>query len=201
MNTCIQTMMEEHELIVRVLASLQAMAAGLDAGKDIPRQDIANFATFFREFADRCHHGKEEDRLFVKMVEAGFPREYGPIGVMLSEHDAGRAEVRGLAEVGSGSGPLKAEEKAQAIACSRQFVPLLYAHIQKENNVLYPMAQQALPPGELAALDEACAAFDREVLGPEEVARLKQLAATLTQKYPARVEDVAAHSACCGVCG
>jgi hemerythrin-like domain-containing protein len=199
MNKCIETMMEEHELIVHVLASLQAMAEKLEAGGEIARQDVADFGTFFRQFADKCHHGKEEDRLFCAMVEAGFPREHGPIGVMLYEHEAGRAEVRGLVEIGAGAGQLGAAEKAKANGYAREFVPLLYAHIQKENNILYPMAQQSLPPARLAELDRSCEAFDREVLGPAEVARLKKLAADLISKYPSDPNVLAVHGGC-GAC-
>jgi len=86
--------MEEHELIVQVLASLQMLAETLNEGGPVSRPELADFGRFFAEFADRCHHGKEEDRLFRAMVASGFPPESGPIGVMLSEHEAGRQEVR-----------------------------------------------------------------------------------------------------------
>ncbi len=198
MNKCIETMMEEHELIVRVLAALQVMAEKLEAGEEVPRQDVAGFGTFFRQFADKCHHGKEEDRLFVKMVESGFPRESGPIGVMVYEHDEGRAEVRSLVGVGGGSGPLTPAEKARVMAVAARFVPLLYGHIQKENNILYPMAQQAITPEDMAALDKSCAEFDREVLGKDEVQKLKQLAAELTERYPACADRLAVHGGCAG---
>src|SRR5208337_5549335 len=106
----------------------------------------------------------------VKMVDAGFPRHTGPIAVMLAEHDAGRQEVRGLLAIGTGSGPLRAVERAKTIENARQFVPLLYVHIQKENNILYPMAQDGIAADELAALDESCAAFDHATLGEAEIA-------------------------------
>ena len=76
--------------MLEYLASLQAMAEKLATGGLVARRDVADFGRFFRDFADKCHHGKEEDRLFVKMVEAGFLQNSGPIAVMLSEHDAGR---------------------------------------------------------------------------------------------------------------
>ena len=198
MTKCIETMMEEHELIVQVLASLQVLAETLQAGATARRQDVADFARFFRDFADKCHHGKEEDRLFRAMVASGFPRESGPIGVMLSEHDAGREQVRVLREVGDGSGPLSATETARIIDSAAEFVPLLYAHIQKENNILYPMAQQAIPPRELARLDQSCERFDQEVFGPDEVLGLKALAADLVRRYPAQSADLAVHSSCGG---
>ncbi len=39
-------------------------------------------------FADRCHHGKEENLLFKTMVDRGFPREAGAIAVMLLERNS-----------------------------------------------------------------------------------------------------------------
>ncbi|HVM50152.1 MAG TPA: hemerythrin domain-containing protein [Candidatus Acidoferrum sp.] len=199
MTKCIETMMEEHELIVQVLASLQAMARQLETGAQVPRQDVADFAQFFRQFADKCHHGKEEDQLFRTMVEFGFPQQSGPIAVMLSEHDAGRDEVRSLVEIGAGSGPMGPPERARILGAASQFVPLLFSHIQKENNILYPMAQQAIPPSALQELDRSCAAFDREVLGQAEVRRLKTLAADLVSRYPASPRELAGYSVC-GAC-
>jgi len=192
-------MMEEHELIVEVLASLKAMAQTLASGGSVPRQDLADFGRFFRDFADRCHHGKEEDRLFVKMIEAGFPKESGPVGVMLAEHDEGRHEVRGLIQLDLGSGPLSEAERARALEHATRFVPLLYAHIQKENNILYPMAQNTIAPQELERLDESCEAFDEEIQSQLDVAALKALAADLKHRYPADPAGLAIYGGC-GVC-
>ena len=199
MNKCVELMVQEHEVILGVLASLQAMAEKLRTGGVVARQDVADFGRFFRDFADKCHHGKEEDRLFVKMVQAGFAQDSGPIAVMLSEHEAGRQEVRGLLAIGAGSGPLSENERASVIEYVSQFVPLLYAHIQKENNVLYPMAQNTISPEEFAQLDQSCDAFDREIQGQIDVAELKALAASLARRYPADPAELALHGGC-GVC-
>jgi hemerythrin-like domain-containing protein len=192
-------MMQEHELIVEVLASLHAMAEQLSAGASVPRQDVADFGRFFRDFADKCHHGKEEDRLFVKMVEAGFSQESGPVAVMLAEHDAGRQEVRGLLDIGSRYGPLTDQEQASVIGYASQFVPLLYAHIQKENNILYPMAQNTISPEEFELLDRSCDAFDEEIRVTLNVAELRELATSLAQRYPADPASLAVYGGC-GAC-
>jgi hemerythrin-like domain-containing protein len=184
MNNCIENMMEEHRLIVRVLASLQALAKELELGVEVPREDVARFGRFFRDFADKCHHGKEEDRLFARMAEHGFPREHGPVGVMLAEHTAGREHVRALIAAG-GTGLLSGADAQEVAAHAREFVPLLFFHIHKENNILYPMAQQALPPEVMEALDHDCAVFDRDVMPPEEAAQLRTLAEDLIRAYPA----------------
>ena len=199
MNKCVESMVQEHEVIVGVLASVQAMADKLSAGEKVDRQDVADFGRFFRDFADKCHHGKEEDRLFVKMVEVGFPQDSGPIAVMLSEHNEGRQEVRGLLEIGAGAGPLTEAEKSRAIQYAIQFVPLLYAHIQKENNILYPMAQRAIPPEDFERLDQSCEAFDQEIGRQLDVGALKMLAADLARRYPADPAELAVYGSC-GAC-
>ncbi len=192
-------MMREHDLIVQVLASLQDWTEQHRAGGVPIRQDLADFGRFFRDFADKCHHGKEEDRLFVKMVESGFPQDAGPIAVMLAEHDEGRAEVRGLLKIGAGTGPVTEAEKASAVEYASRLVPLLYAHIQKENNILYPMAQQAIRADEFARLDQDCEAFDRHVSETLDVGGLKDLATDLRRRFPADPARLAQHGGC-GAC-
>ncbi|MCX6904014.1 MAG: hemerythrin domain-containing protein [Verrucomicrobia bacterium] len=201
MNKTIETMMSEHRLIVRVLAALDALANQLEQNAPVPREDVARFSTFFREFADKLHHGKEEDRLFVKMNECGFPREYGPVGVMLAEHTAGRAHVRVLADIADKSGPLSAGEREQLREHARAYVPLLLGHIQKEDNILYPMAQQAIPPLEFTKLDADCEAFEQQVMPPGDKQRLEDLAVELIGAYPPDPARMAAAMSCTGCPG
>ncbi|MCX7887840.1 MAG: hemerythrin domain-containing protein, partial [Verrucomicrobiae bacterium] len=92
-----EILMAEHRVIEQVLNVLEAMAERAANG-DLNRQEARDAVAFFRGFADRCHHGKEEAQLFPAMEAKGIPREGGPIGVMLCEHEQGRAAVRGMAE-------------------------------------------------------------------------------------------------------
>jgi hemerythrin-like domain-containing protein len=93
----IENLMDEHRLIEKVLDSLAAFTDQLESGTQDARGRIARYAFFFREFADRCHHGKEEDRLFLRMADYGFSPDWGPLKVMLQDHEVGRARVRELA--------------------------------------------------------------------------------------------------------
>jgi hemerythrin-like domain-containing protein len=201
MNKSIETMMSEHRLIEQVLGALDTLVSDLQAGKLIARYDVGRFASFFRDFADKLHHGKEEDRLFQQMNQCGFPREYGPVAVMLSEHDAGRAHVRALAEIGAGTGPLGEAERDAIIEHGRAYVPLLLAHIQKEDNVLYPMAQQAISPAVFAKLDAECEAFERSLAQSTNIEALKTLATELIQTFPPDAGRLAAAQLCMGCAG
>jgi hemerythrin-like domain-containing protein len=75
----IEILMGEHRLIEQVLGSLETYVVGIEQGEAPERQTLADYAAFFRGFADACHHGKEEDLLFQRMIERGFPREAGPL--------------------------------------------------------------------------------------------------------------------------
>ena len=194
MTPAIETLTNEHRVIERVLGSLESFA--LEGGLVRPdaRALVADYGRFFREFADRIHHAKEEDRLFVAMVEAGFPRESGPIAVMLAEHVVGRSHVGGLVEVGAGQGELSGPERARVAGHAEEYVPLLRAHIQKEDNILYPMALRHVAPARIEALGEEFEALERSAAGEEGSARFLDLAERLAREFapdPARMQAAA----------
>jgi hemerythrin-like domain-containing protein len=142
----IELLMNEHRLIEQVLGSLETLVVEVEGGLNLERPVLADYGVFFREFADALHHGKEEDVLFARMAERGFSRESGPLAVMLHEHGAGRAHVAVLREAGQGDGALSGVEVQLVVEHASAFVPLLRAHILKEDRILYPMAVRFLPP-------------------------------------------------------
>ncbi len=85
----IETLMNEHRTIEQVLDAMVGFAEEARRRGATEKEELARFVGFVREFADACHHGKEEDILFAAMVAGGFPRNGGPIAVMLHEHDRG----------------------------------------------------------------------------------------------------------------
>jgi hemerythrin-like domain-containing protein len=186
MHQAIKTLMHEHRIIEQVIASMLSFVdcIGLD-----DRNVVARYAEFLSRFADTCHHGKEEDRLFVRMTEHGFPSRSGPIAVMLSDHNQGRAHVRALVEIGKGAGPLTDDEIGSVADHAAAYADLLRAHIQKEDNILYPMALQSIPAEEMEQLAEQFEAFERDVLGEAEHARLHAIANLLIAEYPPQVDD------------
>lgn len=157
----IETLMTEHRLIERVIEALNAFADGASRKTTDERDELGRFVTFIRELADGVHHGKEEEVLFAALVEAGFPRQGGPVGVMLGEHAEGRrlvAMLRGLAEQPA---PWNAADRQLLVEASGGYGALLRAHIHKEDAILYPMAEQRLAAESQARVDALCAELDR----------------------------------------
>lgn len=178
----IELLMWEHRRIERGLDALQAWASVIAGPEGAAAQpDGSKFVRFLREFADTHHHGKEEQMLFIAMQDAGMPLEMGPIAVMLHEHDEGRAWVAQLDAASVSPSPWPPEVVQSAAQAAQMFASLLRAHIQKEDNVLYPMAQRMLDAEDMAELDADAEAHEEE--HGAQRAQLELLAAELAQRY------------------
>jgi hemerythrin-like domain-containing protein len=92
----IDTLMNEHRTIERVIDALVAFAGDARRRRVTAREELSLFVGFLQQFADGIHHGKEEHVLFQALLDHGFPREGGPVAMMLLEHARGRALVEVL---------------------------------------------------------------------------------------------------------
>jgi hemerythrin-like domain-containing protein len=141
-----------------MLKVLEREAARMEAGERVNTETLEQGIDFLRNFADQCHHTKEEKELFPAMAKAGVPVDGGPIGVMLHDHVEGRGHIRAMSEA------LDAyrqgdETAAKRLAGSiRAYTELLTAHIWKEDNILFTMADQVLSD---SVQQELVARFDR----------------------------------------
>lgn len=149
-----QILMEEHQLILSVLDSLEEAAGRLDGGDDIDAEFFLDAAEFVAGFADKCHHGKEEDILFVAMTARDMPRDTGPVAVMLAEHDEGRRYTAGFRTAAEQMKDGDTDAAADIVRNVFGYVNLLREHIMKEDNVLYPMAEQIIPVDTMAKVAE-----------------------------------------------
>ena len=141
----IEILVEEHQVITRVLDALESAADSTRKGQDVPAGFYIDAADFIKGFADGCHHVKEENVLFKAMTDNGLPTQGGPVGLMLAEHEQGRrytAAMRQAAErwqAGDETGRPLATQAALG------YVSLLRQHIAKENGILFPMADRVIP--------------------------------------------------------
>lgn len=177
-----EILMREHRVIEQVLNCLEVIAERAEAGGAVDAEAAAQAVDFFRGFADRCHHGKEEAHLFPLMEAKGFPREGGPTGVMLAEHDEGRRHVRAMAEAIRHPERDDAAARAQLIDHARAFIQLLRQHIQKEDSCLFAMADQALSEADQQALMAAFTKVEQEEIGAATHARYVELADRLADR-------------------
>jgi hemerythrin-like domain-containing protein len=141
-------LMSEHRVIERVIDSLEKAAARLEAGQEVAPEFFLQASDFIKGFADGCHHRKEEGVLFKRMEQHGLSPTRGPVAVMLSEHEQGRQYTREMRQAAAALQSGDTTAKRHIIQAALGYAALLRQHIQKEDHVLFPMANQVIPAGE-----------------------------------------------------
>jgi len=135
-----EILIEEHRNILKFIDVLNNEVNKLEERKEIDKNFFVKAIEFIRNYADKFHHAKEEDILFKEFIKAA---EEGcvhcnPVEQMLFEHNQGRDFVKGMEQ------GLNENNKNKIIENTKGYCKLLKEHIFKEDNILYPMADEAL---------------------------------------------------------
>lgn len=149
-----QRLMDEHQLILRMLALLEKNALLTEQGTFKEYRFYLDGVDFIRNYADRFHHAKEEDILFEALIENGMPRANSPVAAMLMEHDLGRNFVKGMEEAAQRALNGEPDQDEAIVSNARGYLELLREHISKEDQILYPLAERVLPEGVRPAIVE-----------------------------------------------
>lgn len=131
---------DEHKNILKVADALEKECNIIKSGKSLDKNFFEKAIYFIRNYADRFHHAKEEDILFKEMCKPSTQGEIhcNPIEQMLYEHNIGRDFVKNT------ENSLKKNDKTKVVENALGYVQLIREHIYKEDNILYPMADEAL---------------------------------------------------------
>lgn len=183
----IQILIHEHEQIICMIEVTKVLLNNENSdGIDI--NDLEKIIDFMRNFADKYHHLKEENMLFLEMENRGMSANSGPIAVMLHEHKQGRALVKqaldAIALYKSGDLPAM-NDLRQALL---NYGELLTNHISKENNILYPMAERILPQNVLIEMSEKFKEFNSSTPDNEYFDFYMKLVDNFNYKYPRQNE-------------
>ncbi|HEY5647910.1 MAG TPA: hemerythrin domain-containing protein [Nitrospiria bacterium] len=165
MGAATEQLKKEHDAIGTMLRILEVVVKKIQDGQKVDREHLGEIVDFFRGFADRCHHGKEEEIFFPALEKAGIPKEGGPIGVMLQEHDQMRAFMKGLAGAVERFRGGEDGAASEIVRHAKDYAAMLRGHIDKENQVLFKMAEMHLSPEEEKELAERFEAMETEKIG------------------------------------
>ncbi|MDZ4177822.1 MAG: hemerythrin domain-containing protein [Coriobacteriia bacterium] len=153
----------EHDAVLRMLRVLEAVAVRPPAMDDV--QPLQAALGFLRGFVDACHHHKEEELLVPALVNSGVSHAIEMAAQLLVEHDRGRELVALLGahlDRASAGEPLALGGVGGLIG---QYAKMLYAHIDFENNTVFPLADEVLSPAVQEDLAEGYERIEREVIG------------------------------------
>ena len=132
----------DHDLIEKVIKSMEATIQLLQDGKSIPESILMQVIDFSKNFTDVCHHSKEEGSLFPALEKAGMPTNMGPIAMMLMDHEKSR-EIATQMENATQK-YLNENDSSELISSMQEYVTHITEHLWKENNRLFMMAEARL---------------------------------------------------------
>jgi hemerythrin-like domain-containing protein len=105
---------------------------------------------------------------------------------MLAEHDEGRALVKQMAEAAEAYQAGKTEAASRWAAAAQGYCELLRGHIDKENNVLFVMAERMLTPAEQKELAEDFEKIEVEKMGAGTHERLHAMMDKMVAEFLAK---------------
>jgi hemerythrin-like domain-containing protein len=165
----------EHELLLRGLVLLERVGRRLVGNHRVDEATTRKLVAWLRTLADHSHHAKEEGFLFPAMRQKGIPAG-GPLATMLAEHGEERDYLATL----SGH-PSAAEEAAAALLCVR----VMREHVAKEDQMIFPVADELFSAAEHRALARQYRELDARTFPPRFgewlVAELEKLEAAIPE--------------------
>lgn len=177
-------MVFEHANIKRMLKLVRMFCYKLYNREDVDFNDIDKMMDFIKNYADKHHHGKEELKLFNRMVEhLGVAAQKLVNNGMLVEHDMGRFYIQELKIALDDYKNGNDEAVLDVIANAISYTHLLDRHIQKENDLVYPFAKNNFKKEIMDQINDDCEVFEQEAekLGTQE--KYLQLLDELEEKY------------------
>lgn len=150
----IHTLISEHEMILGFLKELEKLSSLIQKMRSFPIQSevlqkIKNVAEHLIEA--EFHHQREEEALFPEIENRGV---IGPTEVMRQEHQKLRGKKKMLKEILKGTD--KPAFKRKLADCVVFLTVNLRNHINKEDNILYPIAIEAIEESSWAKIKKAC---------------------------------------------
>lgn len=173
----------DHKIISEFLEIMTVINNKISKGEEVNGEHLISVGDFLKDFADTYHHGREEEIFFPALENVGIPVEGGPIGVMLREHVTGRdltgqMKTTAAAYAGGDKSALKSFQEASA-----HYVDHLLQHIDKENNILFKMADAHLSELVQGKLSEEFNKMTEETIGKDGYDKYIELLDELKKEY------------------
>jgi hemerythrin-like domain-containing protein len=158
-------LMIEHRLIERMISVIERVPAIIDSAQEVDPLFVDTVADFIRMYADRTHHGKEEDILFRDLRKRPLSDEdQRMMNELIQEHVFGRETTKALVEANTRyhSGEKSAVRKvANSLRTLVEFYP---KHIEKEDKVFFPASRGYFTEEEDQAMLKEFWEFDRKMI-------------------------------------
>jgi hemerythrin-like domain-containing protein len=158
-------LMKEHRLIERMLSVVRVVLAKVDSTQQVDPELVAVAVDFIRTYADRTHHGKEEDILFRELSTRELSAEdRRAMDELIADHAFGRKTTAALARANE---RYRDGDRAALTTIVRELRTLCEfypPHIEREDKVFFPATRAYFTDAEDQAMLAQFWAFDRAMI-------------------------------------
>jgi hemerythrin-like domain-containing protein len=175
MNKYLRILYDEHEIIVNAIDAAQQAKSLIGKDDAAYEKTIRELIGFFRNYADKFHHYKEEEILFPEMNKRNELLAEGVIKEMFDNHETFREMIREI-EV-----KLSAKKFTEAQQKLEKYTNALLDHIAVENDEVFVMAESLFSQSELEDIKFRFNDCDRD-LGEKQKQELADLADSLRKQ-------------------
>ena len=158
-------LMIEHRLIERMIAKIQDMIAQVEQAQEINPLFVDIAVDFIRSYADRTHHGKEEDILFRELKKRALSEVDRKImDELIEEHIFGRSTTKALVEANALYRKGDSSALGNIVGCLKTLVEFYPKHIEKEDKVFFPASRAYFSEAEDQAMLTEFLDFDQKMI-------------------------------------
>ncbi len=161
----IAPLMIEHRLIERMIGVIEQRAATMAASGTADTRFIDVAVDFIRTYADRCHHGKEEDILFRDLAKKPLPDEHRRVmAELVAEHVLGRKTTARLVAARDRYEAGDSKAVADIVESFRTLADFYPKHIAKEDKQFFLPVMRYFTAEEQARMLAEENEFDRKMV-------------------------------------
>jgi hemerythrin-like domain-containing protein/rubredoxin len=158
-------LMREHRLIERMVAVIKNELAGISEQTELDPAFVDVAVDFFRTYADRCHHGKEEEILFKELAAKPLSREdEKTMDELIEEHSYARKTVSVLKEAQARYVQSDKNALNEIETIMKELTEFYPKHIEKEDKHFFYPCMNYFAKTELDAMLQSFWEFDRKMI-------------------------------------
>jgi len=158
-------LMIEHRLIERMISIIKDVLIQIESTQEVDPVFVDTAVDFIRTYADRTHHGKEEDILFRDLGKRDLSAEDQRVmQELIDEHVFGRQTTQALVEANTryrGGDKSALTDITSKLRTITEFYP---KHIEKEDKVFFPSCRTYFTEEEDQAMLTEFFEFDQKTI-------------------------------------
>lgn len=158
-------LMIEHRLIMRMIHLIDNQVKKLEIGTIVNQSFIDAAIDFIRTYADRTHHGKEENILFRDLSNKNLSEtDKEMMDELIQEHNVGRDTVAALTKAANEYKNGDTSALPSIIRSFKKFVAFYPLHIEKEEKIFFPASTVYFSESEQESMIAEFWEFDRKMI-------------------------------------